>query len=275
MEIKFQPIQPIPRLRGYVEKMWVLESQAPMPQEDMKLVVPNGRLLLVVPFRNGILGKMNAQSYIARENRISIIGMSDHPAIVDATEGGATGTIGVEISPAAAYRFFHIRLKDIAEQSFHLSDILGKAAREIEDRMEACICIHRKVGLLQDYLLSMFTASKEDTLFDFCSKQVLASKGGLQIKDLEKQTGYSSRWLHMKFEERLGMSPKNLLSVIRFQQYYQALLVTGDAVFRQKKFYDHYHDESHFIREFKRFTGMSPARLIRSQNKYGKTLYQD
>jgi AraC-like DNA-binding protein len=275
MEIKFQQIQPLPPLSGHVEKMWVLESDAPMPQDDMKLVVPNGRLLLVVPFRNGILGKMNAHSYMARNNRISIIGMSDHPAVVDATQYGPTGTIGVEISASAAYRFFNIRMKDIAEQSFHLADILGNATREIEERMEACTNIHEKVALLQNYLLSLFLTSKEDSIFEFCSRQVLASKGCLRIKELEQRMGYSSRWLRMKFEERLGMSPKNLLSVIRFQQYYQDLLVRGTDVFRQKRFYDHYHDESHFIREFKRFTGMSPSRLIRGQNEYGKTLYQD
>jgi methylphosphotriester-DNA--protein-cysteine methyltransferase len=116
---------------------------------------------------------------------------------------------------------------------------------------------------------------QEDSLFEYCMRQINISKGSLSIRHLELATGYSSRWLNLKFEERLGISPKNYSSILRFQRYYSTMLSNPNDFFKQKSFYDYYYDESHFIKEVKRFTDMPPTRLMRSKNEFGKTFYQE
>jgi AraC-like DNA-binding protein len=275
MDIKFQTIIPIPPLKGYIEKIWVFESSTRMPTDDMKLVVPNGRLLLIIPFRNGLTGKKYDKQYLAKTNRIALVGISDCSSIVDAETDGPTGTLGVEFNAIGAYRFFHIRLKEIKNQLYYLEDIIGKAVKDIEQQIEAEQNIGDKIGALQRFLLSLFLKKDEDVLFERCLHQIAIAKGNLSIRQLERQTGYSGRWLNMKFEERLGMSPKNFSSIVRFQQYYQALLSNHTDFFIQKQFYLHYHDESHFIKEFKRFTGFSPLKLMKAENNFGRTFYKD
>ncbi|HYG14269.1 MAG TPA: hypothetical protein VEC12_00845, partial [Bacteroidia bacterium] len=83
------------------------------------------------------------------------------------------------------------------------------------------------------------------------------------------------RWLHMKFMERAGISPKNLASIVRFQQFYTALAQNREKDFLQKEFYDFYYDQSHFIKDFKRFTGLPPAKLAMSENEFGKIFYKE
>jgi AraC-like DNA-binding protein len=274
VDIKFHNIIPIDPLKGYIEKIWVFESSQPMPNDDMKLVVPNGRLLLVIPFRNGLTGKMDNKHHLATTSKIALVGMADRSSIVDAETPGPTGTIGVEINPIGAYRFFHIRLRNIKNELQYLTDVLGKTAKEVEQRIAEQRSIDGKIHLLQQFLLSLFLQSNEDALFEFCVQQITASQGHLRIKDLEQQTGYSSRWLNMKFEERLGINPKTFSSIVRFQPYYRALLSNSVDFLRQKQFYVHYHDESHFIKDFQKFTGLSPTKLIQSENKFGKTFYE-
>lgn len=246
-----------------------------MPGDDMKLVVPDGRLLMIIPFRNGIVGQMGNKRYLAPQHAIAIVGASDLPSVVDAQWNGPTGTIGVEISPMGAYRFLHLHMKDIKNQSNLLTDILGHTARALEQRIAALESLDDKVRILQQFLLTLFVNSEKDALFEHCIHQLEISQGSIRIAALERQTGYSSRWLHKKFEERLGISPKNFASIMRFQQYYRALLANSTAFFRQKQFFDHYHDESHFIKDFKRFTGLSPTKLIGSKNEFGNTFYHD
>ena len=241
----------------------------------MKLVVPNGRLLLVVPFRNGITGKMNDKFHLVKNNKIALIGIADVPSIVDAETDGPTGTIGVEISAIGAYRFFHFSLKEIKNRLYYLTDILCKIATEVERKLQDFENIDDKIKLLQEFLLSLFIREDKDSLFEYCLHQIEGSQGSVHIKELEKQTGYTSRWLNMKFDEKLGMSPKNISSIFRFQKYYQALLSKPVDFFRQKNFFDDYHDESHFIKDFKRFTGLPPAKLMQLQNEFGRTFYKD
>lgn len=275
MEIRFQSFDPIRPLKNYIGKIWFFETSAPMPSDDMKLVVPNGRLLMIIPVRNGLTGQMDNNYYETSANKIALVGMSDRPSIVDAQTHGPVASIGIEITAMGAYRFFHLRLKDISNQLCPLPDILGKAAAMIEQQIAETPAIHSKIHLLQQFLLSLFTKKEEDPLFEYCIAQIQNSNGYNLMKQLERETGYSSRWLNLKFEERLGISPKNYSSIVRFQKYYKDLLLNPNEFFRQKSFYDYYYDESHFIKDFRRFTDISPNRLVRAKNEFGKTFYQD
>ena len=106
-------------------------------------------------------------------------------------------------------------------------------------------------------------------------RKIKASKGKITIKELERKTGYSSRWLNMKFIDKLGVSPKSLTSIIRFKQYFDALSNNAEKSFMQNEFYDYYYDQSHFLKEFKRFTGLSHAGFEKNKNDFGNFFYKD
>ena len=273
--MRLQHINPHPLLKGYVEKMWVFESSGRVPNDDMKLIVPNGLIKLVVPFRNGLSGKMEGCFHLTKEHSITLIGLTDIPSIVDAESDNPTGTIGIEFSPNGAYRFFQVRQSEIKNKIHSLVDILGNIVKQLEEEIANAESIAEKISLLQHFLLKLFSLYKEDAIFDYCIQKIKSTKGKITINELEKETGYSSRWINMKFTNNLGVSPKNLSSIIRFQQYYQALANNQEIHFMEKEFYNHYYDQSHFIKEFKRFTGLSPIRFENSANDFGKIFYKD
>ncbi|HTF27192.1 MAG TPA: DUF6597 domain-containing transcriptional factor, partial [Flavitalea sp.] len=94
--MRLQHIEPHPQLRGYVKKLWVFESSGRAPSEDMKLIVPNGMVKLTIPFRNGIFGKNKDWSLLSKESCLTLIGISDLPAIVDVEHEAPSGNIGIE-----------------------------------------------------------------------------------------------------------------------------------------------------------------------------------
>lgn len=273
--MEFRLFEPMSPLQGYIEKIWVFESDRPLPNDDMKLIVPNGRLLLLIPFRNGLIGEKGKKRYLAKQNKMALAGISDNPAVVDSEMQAPAGTIGVEINPIGAYRFFHLKLGCIENELNDLTDLLGKSAGIAEQKMAAARSIEQKVLILQHFLHSLLVQEEKDALFEYCIRQIEAAGGGIKIGELEDDTGYSSRWLNMRFRERLGMSPKNFSSIIRFQQYYQALVANKTGFITRKTFYDHYYDESHFIKEFKKFTGYPPSTLIQSNNNFGRMFYEE
>jgi AraC-like DNA-binding protein len=276
MEIRFRQFTPLSPLKGYIENIWAFESSGPLPGDDLKLIVPKGRLLLTVAFRNGVTGLMNGILYTAPVYRIVLVGVSNHPTVVDALERDApTGSIGFEFSPIGAYRFFHLKLKEIIDKLYHLTDLLGKPAADLEQRIANAPDVSDKVQILQQFLSALFMEKEKDPLFEFCVHQIKATKGAISISRLERVTGYSSRWLNMKFEEKLGISPKNLASITRFHNCYQALLADPVGFFRQKELYHYYYDESHFIREFKRFAGITPYELARSKNEFAAMFFHE
>ena len=92
------------------------------------------------------------------------------------------------------------------------------------------------MALLQQFLLKQFMLQEQDSIFEYCVAKITSSKGKITIKELEKKTGYSSRWLHMKFAGKLGISQKNLATIIRFNQYYNAVANNREMDFMQNAF---------------------------------------
>ena len=275
MQIQFQNIEPHYLLKKYIEKMWLFKSSGKMPVDDMKLVVPNGNLKLTVSYQNGIVAAVNGKTFASKEHDITLTGFIDVPVILDADENVATETIGIEFNPQGAYRFFHFNLNHIQNQIYSISDVLGNAGKQLAERINNTTSAQQKINVLQQFLLKQLSQQNEDLIFDYCIKRITASKGTITIKELEKRTGYSSRWLNIKFNEKLGVSPKNLSSVIRFKQYYHALMSDNEKSFFKNDFYELYYDQSHFIKSFKRFTGLPPTRFEKQINDFGKSYYRE
>src|SRR5690348_4401800 len=275
MQIQFQNIEPHYLLKKYIEKMWLFKSSGKMPVDDMKLVVPNGNLKLTVSYQNGIVAAVNGKTFASKEHDITLTGFIDVPVILDADENVATETIGIEFNPQGAYRFFHFNLNHIQNQIYSISDVLGNAGKQLAERINNTTSAQQKINVLQQFLLKQLSQQNEDLIFDYCIERITASKGTITIKELEKRTGYSSRWLNIKFNEKLGVSPKNLSSVIRFKQYYHALMSDNEKSFFKNDFYELYYDQSHFIKSFKRFTGLPPTRFEKQINDFGKSYYRE
>jgi AraC-like DNA-binding protein len=273
MQISLKHIPIHPALKGHIGKLWVFESSGRIPDMDMKLVVPNGMMKLVIPFRNGFIGQRGTYLKPSAINQMTLVGVNDTPFIVDTQQDVASGTIGVEFKPHGAYRFFNVKQSELRNQIFHTPEVIGSAGKEIEERMAGTEILEQKIKILQDYLLRLFLKTETDNIFEYCINMITHTLGQVSIKELERKTGYSARWLNRKFDEKIGISPKNLCAISRFQFVFQTLVNNPDQLLLNKSYYNVYYDQSHFIKEFKRFTGMAPSKFKHHDNDFGKISY--
>src|SRR5699024_7494267 len=91
---------------------------------------------------------------------------------------------------------------------------------------------------------------------------ILQNFGSIAIeKDLN--TGISPRQLRRLFEFYIGDTAKTFSKVVRFQNILQTKL-THQSLRKNKLFFDSgYYDQSHFIKEFKNFYGVTPSKAFR------------
>lgn len=272
MHLRF--VRPIAQLSRYVAKLWVFGSEGRLPAQDLRLFVPNGMVKLIVPFKNGLVGQLGDQSHLSQEHGMTLIGVCDRAATIDVERDAASGSIGIELYPHSAYRFFRIAQHHICNRIYRLSEVAGPAAHTVEDRIAATDDVDRKVALVQQFLVEQLDTRVTDDLFAYCVARIEASGGAITVRDLERSTGYSARWLRAVFHDRLGVGPKRLASIVRFDRCYRMLSRpdSGDAL--RRDLHALYYDESHFVRDFTRFTGRSPARLWQSGNAFGDLFYR-
>jgi len=87
--------------------------------------------------------------------------------------------------------------------------------------------------------------------------------------------GLSSRQLRRLTHRYLGLSPKEFSRVLRFQQTLQIMNTSNGkshiASSAKNEWARHYYDQPHFIREFKRLSGLTPSEFRTTSVLYNTT----
>jgi AraC-like DNA-binding protein len=264
---QFIPVAPHPLLNPYIAKMCVFESSGRLPAAERKLIVPNANFKLTLTYCNGIEARIGDKTFVQSENKLSLTGLIDSPVILDPKEDAQTGTIIIEFNPQGAYRFFRLSYAEIKNQIVEMDDLIGSRAEELQSQLADANTAAQKLQILQDFLIKLLEKTAPDPIYDYCINRISYARGLVSVAQLEKETGYSSRWLHAKFSEHLGTGPKNLAEIVRFKQFYHAYSTGAQWQGLKQHIYHYYHDQSHFIRAFKRFTGTTPTELQNSMNE--------
>jgi methylphosphotriester-DNA--protein-cysteine methyltransferase len=68
-----------------------------------------------------------------------------------------------------------------------------------------------------------------------------------------------SRTLERCFCTHMGMMPKQYARIVRFKHSYHRLMFAETGTAARETHLDPYYDQSHFIREFRRFLGAAPS----------------
>lgn len=270
---QFRPVIPHTLLSPYIAKIYVFESSGRLPDQDKKLIVPNANLKLTLTCHNGIAARVAGKSFIQSENKLSLTGLIDVPVTLNPQEDKQTGTIVIEFNPLGAYRFFHLSYAEVKNQIVEMADLVRNPAAALQSQLAEAGIIDQKLQLLQKALIKRLEQAVPDPVYDYCINRIADFKGMISVAQLEKETGYSSRWLHRKFSEHLGTGPKNLAEIVRFKQFYQLYSTSGKPESLKKLIYHSYYDQSHFLRAFKRFTGCSPTDLQNSLNELAAKHY--
>ncbi len=269
----FNPVTPHPLLSPFIEKMWVFESSGRLPEQDKKLIVPNANFKLTLTYRNGLVAQIDGRTFVQSENELSLSGFIDSPVNLDPYEDTQTGTIIIEFNPLGVYRLFHLSYAEVKNQIVEVSALFGSRMEILKSELTDAGTVEMKLNILQNFLIKQLEKAAPDLIYDYCINRISASGGLVSVAQLEKETGYSSRWLHKKFLEYAGTGPKNFSEIMRFKQFYQVYSSGIEFQNLKDRIYDYYYDQSHFIRAFKRFTGFTPTDLQNSPNELASKHY--
>ncbi len=265
--------QPEKQLSPYVAFMWVFESSFGVPLADSRIIVPDGRAKIIVPYRNAVCAAVNTRLLNAKEHQIFLVGIQGNPTTIASTATD-TGTIGVELTPNGLYHLFQLSMHEITNRMVSFEEVFGPQGARLQNRIGDAEDPQEKVMLLQTALTHLLQKNeKEYLLLDHTLDLIARTHGLIRVQELEAQTGYTRRYLDMLFKEHVGVSPKSLASILRFQELYQVWAQQKSPTFFRNNLYTYYYDQSHFIKEFKRFTGFTPQKYHEIANEFGRAFY--
>jgi AraC-like DNA-binding protein len=89
---------------------------------------------------------------------------------------------------------------------------------------------------------------------------IYSSNGSLTVKELSEQVHWSSRQINRYFNDQFGISLKAYCNILRFRASLPQ--IREGKLFPEQNFTD----QTHFIKEIKRFSGVVPKELARNHN---------
>ncbi len=164
--------------------------------------------------------------------------------------------LGIRLKPGAFYSLFEYPADKIMDNMIKFN----KIEKEI-DLEKIFICdLPNSLKIIENYLLKKIKGNHNTKHIDFVDE--LYKNPKLQnVETLSISLGYNKRHLIRIFKTRYGLSPKVLLNILRLHLCL-TLLLDDKKTLSEIAFLCGYYDQSHFIKEIKRYTGISPLKLI-------------
>jgi transcriptional regulator GlxA family with amidase domain len=122
------------------------------------------------------------------------------------------------------------------------------------------------MNLLQGFVQELMSSPLPENCFRVREAVRLLSAGGeetLRIADIADQLGVSERTLRRDITQWVGLSPKRLSRILRFQRTL-ALLRTSQLDLCTTAFNSGYADQAHLGREFRELAGLTPSAYLQS-----------
>ncbi|GIM55543.1 transcriptional regulator [Capnocytophaga cynodegmi] len=169
--------------------------------------------------------------------------------------------VGIRFLPSAFPLIFKQDAKELSNNDILLNLISSDLATFIAHKFSSL----RSLQHIKNELDTFFNKHLEKTDFSIDNRFykaleiILKSKGNARIvSDLD--TGISPRHLRRLFEFYIGDTAKTFSQVVRFQSFLNAKISNQNT--DKLSFYDMgYYDQSHFIKEFKTFYGVTPREV--------------
>lgn len=116
--------------------------------------------------------------------------------------------------------------------------------------------LQEKISFIEHILLKRLYYVRENIVVNNTIQNILLNKGSLGIANLAKESFVSTRQLERLFHEYVGITPKKLSNLIRYQFLWRDVLAEPDFDVLSAVHKFGYTDQSHLLREFKRYHSM-------------------
>lgn len=254
--MKYQIIQPSGFLRNYIKHYCFMESD--IYEEDiMERVIPTENIQLMFHYKNPFV-VFQSNNAVIKQPKSIISGLTNNYS--DVSTNGETGVVFIDFHPTGACHFLNFPLSEIENQSVDLRDIYSYEINQLEELLYLKETTNEKVALIENFLIRHYTSIPTfDCLLIQKGVEVVKNlKGQTNVKYLSDCLNTSPKTLERKFAKYLGKTTKQLIKLIRFQEVLHDFSGTNGLSMTEQAYKNGYFDQSHFIHDFKSFTGYTP-----------------
>ena len=254
-------IRSVPRaLASYVEHLWMARGHLQTRWRNM--ILPDGAVELIFNLGDPqeLCGRDDCSRHtVFRESWIS--GERTSPIVID--EFGYVDLIGVRLRAGGAWPFLGIPLREFTDQVVELGAVLGGEIKELRDRLGEAVSDGARFDLLETWLMQRARSRTPPTRsVNYALRLIAHDSNPARIGMLAGQIGISHKHLLREFDRCVGLRPKVFARLCAFQKVIQSVGQKSGIDWAGTAAMCGYYDQAHLIREFRSFSGLTPANYL-------------
>ncbi|HKO99861.1 MAG TPA: AraC family transcriptional regulator [Pyrinomonadaceae bacterium] len=255
--MRYREITPSPALTPYIECFWTLERDATAEQAEPERILPDGCVELILNFGDRFRALRDNGSQEDQPN-FFMVGQMTKPMLI--VPSGGVEIIGIRFHPGGTLPFFKNPMNELTNEIVEIGALSNSFESELINDVGEFRTLSEKVSRLDELLVSRASTRTESSL-RLLVNEIVARAGQVTVEELATTAGISNRQLARRFLSDVGLTPKLLCRILRFQQVFRAL-DRNDAGWSAIALDCGYYDQAHLIRDFQHFAGKAPALLL-------------
>lgn len=250
------PFAPSAILKPYVKEYFVVTMDQSMTNQ---VFYPSGYIdfALNISYGNVIT---NIDGRAVDMPKVEVLGHLTTPTRLTVSAG--TLVLIARIYPYASSLFFPNPISEFTNHSIDLHDVMGNESDDFYDNLMHTSTLNDKVNALDTFLIQKLKKNekmqRKTTIIRQICDDLSVMGEAFDIKELSGRYGFSERYIQKLFIDIVGLAPRSLFAVQRFNKSLERVLTTRRDL-TSIAYECGYYDQAHFIREFKRFTGITPS----------------
>lgn len=182
---------------------------------------------------------------------------------------GDTKILCIHFKPAGFIHLFNISPKEIFNKLGEAEALLSNEIRTLYDQIQEQKNISQGLCLLEKYLISKLLTRKaryRHSAIRMASDFLISQKGIYPIKKLAYDCNMTLQTLETQFTDQVGTDPKSFCGIVRFNTAVNMKLYNPAMLWTSVAHSCGFYDQMHLIKDFKKFTSLSPKNFLRLIN---------
>lgn len=252
--MKIETYYPSEILSPFVREYKIIESN----EQITNHILPDTAIVLAFRFNMPLL-RING---VIRKTPGSLVtGIS--PIARQITYSDGAKTLLVLFKEGGASAFFRIPLYELFGKSTSLEDLLPQyIVNEIESKLYDTKTNIQKINVVESFLLGVLVNTETDELISCAVREIKKNNGHTNIRELANSLNISIDSFEKKFRKLTGTTPKHFSTIVKIRQTIQLYPATKNLTALAYEM--DYFDQSHFIKDFKKFIGITPKEFFKN-----------
>ena len=248
----YTEIIPCKSLKPYIRCFWGTKGPITKAKNDIfseELIIPDTCMDIIFDV-----------NYSKNTINSSFIGINNEAfkTAVTNVEEVTTSTFAIRFYAWTAILFSDESMTGVKNKAFDTQQHYSKLKSVIEPLLFDKSTLSERIAVTEKILLSRLNTNRINSTLETAIFHILSGKGIMKASSLANEIYVSSRQLERIFNEYIGISPKQLTSLVRYQNLWNDILYSKhfnviDAV----QLYG-YTDQSHLLHDFKKYHSVLP-----------------